>query len=780
MIKNKRNFLIYIPIVLLPVMIFSESLFQLKALYWGTAGLQFIPWRMFIWNSLSDGVSPLWNPLSGMGAPLIANYQTALFYPPGWLLYLFAAGGGSSWMAWAHTIMLVAHLIWAGTGMARLLRRLRFRSLSQVVGAISFAVGGYFIARSGFFSMVWTASWLPWILLGASQIATPVKAEGKSTAPFLSLGLAVAVAMMLLAGHAQLSWYILLLALLWVLVGGWIQKGFQGGVHAFLRYGTAVGIGVVLASIQLLPTAEYLLQSQRSGSLDYETALSYSFWPWRFLTLFFPDLYGNPGFGNYWGYGNYWEDAIYMGVLPVMLAFTTVGMLWKRRQEISASHTLLVRFGWGVTIIGFLLALGKNTPIFPFLYTYVPTFDIFNAPARWLIWSLLGISLLAAIGVDHWRTPTGKGLYWLRLGTAGGFAVTLGAFLAWFLMPGINLTFIRAMALAGMWALGTGLLTLFMPTIEKPHLRYAWQCVVIGWLCLDLFVAGWALNPTIDKAFYQSTTDHADIGLQGKRIYLSVDNDDYLKFRRFFRFEDFRWIEDPMNLRRVFLPNLNLLDGIHSANNFDPLVPVRYASWMQHLNTLTDEERLNWLRLMNVGMEELLDMHESLGVRFLPVEGSERLRFFTCAVYVDGEEAAFHQVGRNLSQGNFDTIVLEVNGIPGDCAHGSGEEKIELLVDQPGKILIRSVLPSAGWIFLADTWYPGWEAYVNGKKAEVYRANYLFKAVSVSGGINEIEFLFRPASFYAGAFISGVGWFIVLISIIMCRVSYHSNKKGKT
>ena len=34
--------------------------------------LQFIPWRYLAWQMLSNGHLPLWNPLSGMGAPLLA------------------------------------------------------------------------------------------------------------------------------------------------------------------------------------------------------------------------------------------------------------------------------------------------------------------------------------------------------------------------------------------------------------------------------------------------------------------------------------------------------------------------------------------------------------------------------------------------------------------------------------------------------------------------------------------------------------------------------------
>ncbi|NIT61083.1 MAG: hypothetical protein GWN00_34235, partial [Aliifodinibius sp.] len=79
-------------------------------------------------------------------------------------------------------------------------------------------------------------------------------------------------------------------------------------------------IAIALAAIQLLPTFEYLLESQRSAAVDFDFAMNYSFWPWRFLSLLTPDLFGNPALGDYWGFANYWEDAIYIGLIPFVLA----------------------------------------------------------------------------------------------------------------------------------------------------------------------------------------------------------------------------------------------------------------------------------------------------------------------------------------------------------------------------------------------------------------------------------------------------------------------------
>ena len=76
----------WILVTLGPLILFGPMLIRGEALFWGTPLLQFVPWRQFALNSIRQGHLPLWNPMLGMGAPLLANYQSALLYPPNILL----------------------------------------------------------------------------------------------------------------------------------------------------------------------------------------------------------------------------------------------------------------------------------------------------------------------------------------------------------------------------------------------------------------------------------------------------------------------------------------------------------------------------------------------------------------------------------------------------------------------------------------------------------------------------------------------------------------------
>ncbi|MEJ2352631.1 MAG: hypothetical protein P8Y03_22830, partial [Anaerolineales bacterium] len=467
---------------LVPFILLAPVWLTGKAMFWGTPILQFVPWRAWAWETMRSGHLPLWNPLLGMGAPLIANYQSGLFYPPNWLFFILAEIGGVPLMAWGQAILVAAHMAWAALGMGFLARRLGLRDLAQMISGLAFGLGGYLVARSGFLSINAAVAWLPWVVLGVTRLAeawngeTAGKSGGWGDRIQAVILLSLALGMQLLAGHAQTAWYTLLLAAAW---GGFLALARQRGrmttvqlspkrqVSKVVRrlswvwvgIGLAALVGAGLAAVQLLPTGEYLRQSQRSAQVDYEMGLAYSFWPWRFLTLIAPDLFGSPVKGDYWGYANYWEDAIYIGVLPLLLALGAI-VRGFRRGRATRFHTQLIRFLLPMLIVSFILALGTNTPIFPWLYFHVPTFDMFQAPSRLSLWAVFCLCILAGIGSEYWQRPAGRGLYWTRLGTAGALAVGLGAGLAWLYLGDIRPTFIRATALAGFWGVGAGVLSL--------------------------------------------------------------------------------------------------------------------------------------------------------------------------------------------------------------------------------------------------------------------------------------------------------------------------------
>ena len=751
--SSSRNIYYLLPLVLGPVILFGRHMIRGRAFFWGTSSLQFFPWWDYAWKTLLNGELPLWNPWSGMGAPLIANYQSAVFYPPYWLDGLVYILGGVEWMAWAHTLIVIFHLISAAVGTAMLLRNLHTSWFAAAAGGLSYGLGGYLVARAGFLSINAAASWFPWILLILYRMAR----SGK-TRDHLKAGLLYGL--LFLSGHAQTAWYIVLFSGAWMVF--WSLQVQNGrniyGIIRLLWFWMLTGLlGVMVAAVQLLPTAEYLLNSQRSAEIGFEAAMTYSYWPWRVLTIAAPDLFGSPAQGNYWGYGNYWEDAVYIGLLPLLLSLIAVIKMavngsTKESSRQSRSRRSLVYFLCAAIAVSFVFALGKNTPIFPLLYRNIPTFDLFQAPTRFMIWTQMSLAIIAGLAVDQWKRPIQRGLYWTRLAAAGSFAVSLGAGLTWLLVEDIRMTFISAAARAGLWGLLTALTALTLPAEERRGRRAVWRGAVLLIISADLLIAGWGLNPGVEKEFYRPRERTQQI--EG-RLYLPAELEYELKLEHFFRFDTFfpdrRWEE----LRELFLPNLHMLDDVESVNNFDPILPAHYQEWMELVGRSRGKAKGQLLDLMAAGTIVNQNQPGTDGIRELENSPAEKISWIPCSRVFSTDQ----EILDVLESGDFvpreEILLRDDDQKEGQCLQGAGVFKILEKNSSSLKLEVQADTP--GWIFWSQTWYPGWTGRVDGERAVVLRANYLFQALPVQSGKHFVEFRYQPHVFRIGLLLTAAG-----------------------
>ncbi len=72
-------------------------------------------------------------------------------------------------------------------------------------------------------------------------------------------------------------------------------------------------------------------------------------------------------------------------------------------------------------------------------------------------------------------------------------------------------------------------------------------------------------------------------------------------------------------------------------------------------------------------------------------------------------------------------------------------------------------LDRPGLVVLADAYYPGWIATVDGTPALVLPTNHLFRGVPAPAGTHRVRFEYRPASVILGAAASVVGWLVILL-----------------
>jgi hypothetical protein len=753
-----------------------------------------------------SGEWPLWNPYLGNGAPLLANLQTGFFYPPNLLYFVIP-------VEHALTLSIILHLMLAGLFMYLYTRQLGLQPFAATVSSLAYMLSGYIIGRTQFVVMVNAAAWYPLLLFWCERIATR-----KTRREVIWLGLTLAV--QLLAGHAQLWFYAVWLAGVYLIFRTWTatrsfnlpearippkgaqsegRKAAQSLISNLLWFGLAVSLAILLSMAQLLPTAEFTLQSPRRSGAETTFALTYSFWPWRLVTLLAPNFFGHPAENNYWGYANYWEDHAYVGVLPLLLALIALWNYLMRRAwgpGVSADPDEIPRnlpawkvvpfFGW-LMPISLILALGWNTPVYLLVFKYMPGFGFFQAPARLLIWYTLAVAVLAGLGAESFKLTVAGRRGWQRFLVAA-IGLTVAGLAGTFILTGRSRTFLLATLMLGVWLIIATVLLLQRP--KRKGLTWLgwpretiWQWVILVFIAVDLLWAAFPLVPTLPATIFTQEIASA-AWLKGQpspaRFYVAEQFDYDLKFKHYFRFDSFGPTElaQWQALRETLIPNLGLQDGLASANNYDPLVVGRWQQLTDLLEKATPERRARILGLMNVGyvlddaaqaVWPILRTTERAVIQQLP--NPLPRAYFVSHIYPAKDEA---EVIARLTSPDFDSrqevIIIESN--VKSLLNSSGAAKLEVK-PQPGQvtilqettqqIVLKVDAPAAGVVVLTDTFYPGWQAQVDGQPAQIWPANLAFRAVAVEAGQHEISFTYRPRSFTIGLWVS----LVILIGVVV-------------
>jgi hypothetical protein len=371
-------------IVALPLLFFWRLIFTNLILVGVDSFLYFYPYKAYVAQALRAGHFPLWNPHLFMGAPLLANMQTAVLYPLHWLFLWLPAPKQVA-------ASIVLHVVLAGLGtMAYTRRSLKLSWPGALTASVIFALGGFVGAQTEHVNQLNVIVWLPWTLL-LLDVSTESR---RRVAPTLGLGLVIAL--MILAGHAQAT-YICLVGLgMYAIAGGkepnlkFQISGLKARLPHILVFAAAIAVATLLAAVQILPTLELSRLSVRSGGLPYREVVSFSLRPWllhfTLLPPFGVDL--SQVFGE-----AYSEYVAYVGVIGLGLA--SFGLLrgWRRRPG--------TRFFALLAAMGLFLGLGGFNPAYFVFYKLVPGFDLFRAPARWMLFYAFGVAILAGIGMEQ-------------------------------------------------------------------------------------------------------------------------------------------------------------------------------------------------------------------------------------------------------------------------------------------------------------------------------------------------------------------------------------------
>ncbi|MGC8863582.1 MAG: YfhO family protein [Armatimonadota bacterium] len=370
---------------------------QWNPLQWDAIA-QFYPWRVFYARSMRAGVIPIWNPYQLRGTPFLANGQSAVLYPPN-LVFLILDP------VTAFTVYAALHLFLAAAFMYLLMRELGCTESGGIAGGICFAFCAFMVLWLELPTFIGAAVWLPLVLLLVHKAV-----ERRSV--FYGMLAGMTQAMAFLAGHFQIAFYVAMAAglwWLWKLGEVWRTDGktyaVLGVVLPFLGFALTAGL---IAAPQVLPTVELAQSSHRVRDVTaagYDRFVSNGVPPYRLITAFISDFFGNPSRNDYFlgSAADYMEYGLYVGIMPLMLALIAVFNL--RSIRYAGFFALLA-------VLALLTATG--TPINYLFYYAIPGFSALGGPNRILMVYFVGIAGLAAFGMDWFTENASRRATWRR------------------------------------------------------------------------------------------------------------------------------------------------------------------------------------------------------------------------------------------------------------------------------------------------------------------------------------------------------------------------------
>ena len=106
---------------------------------------------------------------------------------------------------------------------------------------------------------------------------------------------------------------------------------------------------------------------------------------------------------------------------------------------------------------------------------------------------------------------------------------------------------------------------------------------------------------------------------------------------------------------------------------------------------------------------------------------------------------------------------------------------IRLTSYEPNQLVYETSSPQDGIVVFSEIYYPGWTATIDGKPADIVRADYILRAMNVPAGKHTIEMRFDPQSLHITEGIAYGAMALLLIGVIILiwiyRKKYSENSK---
>ena len=686
-------------------------------------------WRELAISQMKKGELPLWNPYNFSGYPLLANFQSAVFYPLNLAMFILPFEYG-----W--TLLIISQPLLAFTFMFLYLRNLKISKAGSFIGSVAFAFSGFFVSWLEWGNIVSTGLWLPLILLAIDKILRIKNHESRIKNKKLLIWFVILLfssVSSFLAGHLQTFFYLSMVSAAYFIFR-WIEyKRIFNILYVFLIFAI---LFLISTAVQWIPTLQLVSLSARSVD-QVSTNIEGWFIPWQNLVQFVaPDFFGNPATLNYWGVWNYGEFIGYIGLLPLILA---LGALIFKRDKLVLFFGFILTFG----IVFAFPSVFSNLPFWldiPFVSTSQPT--------RLMYVVNFSLVILAAFGFDYFKKNKTRiivplaivGLIFLFL---WGY-VKLNTFLPEFmrLVPeNLAVSFSNLRLPTLVFAITLTLFCLntfiFKKNIKLSNLIYI---LIIMVFLLDIYRFADKYTVFSEKEYLYPKT-LATAFLEEKSVGSRIMEAD----------------------ARILPPNFSISFNTESIDGYDPLYLLRYGELVAAIsrgepninppfgfNRIITPQTYHDPTINGLNIKYLLSLTDIDDEGYIKVfeEGQTKIyenkEFIPRAFFIDrtiGAENKYDAIKKYFENKYDLKSVAIVEGENFSLLNKKWNTgTAEITYNSFNKIIISVDNKEDGFLVMLDSYYPTWKVFIDDIESEILLTDYNFKGVIVPGGAKEVVF----------------------------------------
>ena len=699
--KQEKGKLLYPALLgLLSLLFFFDTLFMGKAFVFRDFYRYFYPYKKFASECIRSGVLPFWNPLSACGTPFFAGLQSQVAYPLSLIHYVLPFDIGLH-------LFIAVHFFLAAYFMYLLCLDLNVKRPSAFLGGLLFAFSGYMVSLVDMTSTLSSVIWLPLIFLFYRRAL--IRKEVFSKCVYSALA-AFALLFQFLGGEPAILYGTIGILLIFTAFNYENRSGWLILPSVLVTAG-------LLSAFQLLPFLEFLRNSDRAVQSGELTKALNSLWsmPLSYLqALFIPNFAGDITKMNASWYDNsqLWLKSVYVGLLPVVLFIAGFFLIRKEKGEARKLYYFL----YFISLVSVLLALGKNTFLYPIFYSFLPGYSSVRFPIKFVFGAVFALPVIVALVFENVSS--------VKVRTKNIFT--------------------------------------------NEALVFAVILLVAG----DLFLNNYFVNPRVENSFYTELSP-MEKALKGDQVSSRAMLDLKSAEAPYIYGESFK--EAMQNARNAIYPNQNMPNGIYLANGYDSIYTevfssnfrclmqtgkARYVSMLSVSRIITTGKELEksiFTKEQDFGQVKLYKNKNSLPFCYITPNFRSFLSRSDSDKYISSQE--FDPMKEAVVEGVADGVIKNPSALP---ING-----FKVTRPTPNTAEVVADIPVDGILVLTDTYYPGWKAFIDGKQAGIYKVNGMFKGVFCNKGRHTIRFVFSPDSLVVGMWISLTALIVLIIGLVL-------------